>query len=181
MEKRMPFRVHKRPVLLLEVMIALALIVMAAIPLIYPHIYLLRTQRQFIEKVELDHVVNQHYVDVLERLYLNEISWAAILNQLEFRIEDDLQRIQYDGNLPYRGVYRFRVGPFKPKTEGSMLTLYLINLDYAFYPLRESPTEQNVLTYHYDLFVVRDLTQGGLPEGSEQDIEETPEEEAREI
>lgn len=144
---------------------------MAAIPLIYPHIYLLRTQRHFMDKVALDHAVNLHYVDLLERLYKNEISWAAILNELEFPItEEEFRQGGINVPLPFKGNYHFKVQKFKPKGEtGSPLTLYLIDLDYVFYPASQTPSEENALKYHYDLFVVRDLGDGDLPQG---DVEE---------
>jgi|GEM_PF-1735476 len=167
----------KRPILLLEVMIAIALIVMAAIPLIYPHLYLLRTQRHFMDKVELDHVVNLHFVDVMEKLYNNQISWAAVLNELDFPItEEELE--QYSGNkrFPFKGSYRFKVQIFKPKGEaGAALTLYLLDLDYLFTPTNQSSAIDNQLKYHYDLFVVRDIGDGQLPQG--EDDEETEDDE----
>lgn len=168
---------RKRPILLLEVMIAIALIVMAAIPLIYPHIYLLRAQRHFMDKVDLDHAVNLHYIDILERLYKNEISWAAVLNELEFSIsEEELKKSGYNKPLPFKGSYRFKVQNFKPKGEGGApLTLYVLDLDYVFHPAKQSPTDENRLRYHYDLFVVRDLGDGNLPQGDPEE-EETPEE-----
>lgn len=160
----------KRPILLLEVMIAIALIVMAAIPLIYPYFYLLRTQRHFMDKVELDHAVNLHYVNLLEKLYKNEVSWASIVNELEFSISrEELQ------SLPFKGSYRFKVENFKPKGEpGAALTLYLIGLDYLFV----SPSEEKKdLKYHYDLFIARDLGNGQLPQGDEEEEQEESDQE----
>lgn len=168
---------RKRPILLLEVMIAIALIVMAAIPLIYPHIYLLRTQRHFMDKVALDHAVNLHYVDLLERLYKNEISWAAILNELEFPVtEEQFQKAGFNMSLPFKGNYRFKVQKFKPKGEGGApLTLYVLDLDYVFYPAKETPSESNTLNYHYNLFVVRDLGDGAFPQGDPEEEEQADE------
>ena len=164
----------KRPVLLLEVMIAIALIVMVAIPLIYPHIYLLKAQRHFMDKVELDHVVNLLYVDAVERLYMNTFTWTSILNKLEYEIDaSDLKKIGYDKPVPFKGKYRFAVDTYKPKgKESSSFTLYLLTLDYEFSPAKESVTEFNQLKYHYVLFVVRDLGEGELPQGDESDFED---------
>lgn len=162
----------RRPILLLEVMIAIALIVMAAIPLIYPHLYLLRMQRHFMDKVELDHVVNLHYIEVLEKMYKNEeITWASVLNGIEFTIpQEKISSDSYDRPLPFKGTYRFKVDNYKPKGDGgAALTLYLIGLDYSFSPLNQDPSEENTLRYHYDLFVVRDVGDGQLPQGDEEE------------
>lgn len=174
-------KISKRPVLLLEVMIAISLIVMAAIPLIYPHIYLLKAQRHFMNKVELDHVVNLLYVDAVERMYKNEITWTSILNTLEFEVDaEDLRRIGYTKPVSFKGVYRLKDEIHKPKDEeDTPLRLYLISLDYQFYPKKEKPTEENILNYHYDIFLVRDLGEGDLPPGekvSEDTVEEEEEE-----
>lgn len=166
---------QKRPILLLEVMIAIALIVLAAIPLIYPHVYLLRAQSYFLEKVELDHVVNLHFVDLLEQLYLNKVPWGGVVNGQEFTFSDDtLSEMGYKRPLPFKGNYRFKVKNFKPKGESeSPLTLYLLDLDYSFYPKTQTPDKKNQLNYHYNLFVVRDLGDGILQlESSEDNVEE---------
>ncbi len=170
-------KIHKRPVLLLEVMIAIALIVMAAIPLIYPHLYLLKAQRHFMSKVELDHAVNLLYVDLLEQMYENKVSWTSIISKNEFKVEkQDFRRIGYTKPVPFKGAYRFTDSIHKPKGEEEVpFRLYIISLDYQFYPEKEQPTKDNTINYHYDLFVVRDLVGEGLPQGDDSTVE--PEEE----
>lgn len=157
-------------------MIAISLIVLAAIPLLYPHVFLLKAQRQFMDRVELDHVINLLYADVIERLYKNEIPLNAILNKNVFEITDyDLSRIQYDKRLPFKGGYTFSVYHQKPRgVEDSPYTLYLLTLDFFFHPLRETPTESNTQRYHYNVFLVHDTGLGPLPSGEESSPEASP-------
>ena len=70
--------VKKRYVSLLEVLIAFALIVLCVLPLIYPHVAMFKSQKAFIRKVELDHVVNLLYAKILEKLYMNSIPWQEL-------------------------------------------------------------------------------------------------------
>lgn len=169
--RKKSFFLQKRSILLLEVMIAIALIVLAAIPLIYPHVYLLRAQRHFLEKIELDHAVNLHFVNLMEQLYLNKISWAAVVNEEEFSFSNDTFReMGYKSPFPFQGSYRFKVEKHKPKGESeSTLTLYLLDLDYSFHLKKQPSNSDYRLNYHYNLFVVRDLDGGFLPEGSAED------------
>ena len=164
----------KRPILLLEVMIAMALIVMAAIPLIYPHLYLLRSQRGFIDKIHLDHAVNRHYVTLLEKLYQNQIPFAAIVNEQEFPLPaDELYTAGEERLLPFTGHFRFKARRYKPKNDpDALLVLYLVGLDYEFIT---NYGAKDPLKYHYDLFIVRDLSSGELPPG-EEDSEDEDEE-----
>lgn len=92
---------RKRHFLLLEVMIAFALIVMCILPLIYPHTFILTSQRKFIHKVDLDHQVNRIYADIVERLYRNGIPWNDIISGTEFEVNDLLlQRLKLEKKTP---------------------------------------------------------------------------------
>lgn len=72
------FCLRRRPILLLEVLICFALIALCALPLIYPHVFMLRSEKQYVNAIELDHFVNILFIDTLQKMYQNEISWAQI-------------------------------------------------------------------------------------------------------
>ncbi len=158
----------KRYFLLLEVLIAFTLVVMAFLPMLYPHYYLLRAQREFIHKVDLDHLVNLAYADVTERLYRNEIPFFDLLGGRQFFIDDALlKRVGMDNQLPYKGTYKFSEKIHKPrKDEPVAYSLYLINLDFKFE--KEKPAKE-VIDYHYKFFVVRDLGGSLVEEDSKED------------
>ena len=75
-------RQSKRPILLLEVLVAFFLIVVAIFPLVGPHVFIYKSQRQFIDKIGLDRVVNEIYVDVLTELHENRIYLFDILEEI---------------------------------------------------------------------------------------------------
>jgi len=151
--------------LLLEVLIAFLLIAMCLLPLLYPHTFILTSQRRFIDEVELDHKVNLQYADIVKALYRNDISWEAIMSRVEFPI---------DTTLPYKGSYHFgKRRRQKPNKDDASYTLYLLPLEMTFVPKKGGTP----LCFHYDLFVIRDLGEGPLPQGEESDAEEGEEEE----
>src|ERR1700733_15257578 len=111
-------RVHKRPMMLLEVLIAFALIVAAVLPLLTPHLFMYKAQTEFIQKVQLDHDVNLLYGEVLQRLYLNRIPWAE-LQQNAYVIEPEmLHRTGIDpAKFRFQGGYRFKEIRCKPNRQ----------------------------------------------------------------
>lgn len=181
----MPFRFNKRPVLLLEVVIALMLVALCVVPLLAPQAYILYRQQRFLKEVDLDHLVNLLYADIVVRLYRNDIPWNNIIEGTEFQIDPDtLRRINFDQYLPYKGVYRFAIKRQKPQKKESPFTIYLLNLDFYFTPTDvKSPSK--VLKYHYEVFLIRYLETGEteilesdteIPEEEEEpvDSEEAP-------
>jgi hypothetical protein len=69
---------RRRPFMLLEVMIAFALVLSAFLPLIYPHYFIYQQQRQFIAKIEIDMLVNSLYAAILVQMQTNQISWHML-------------------------------------------------------------------------------------------------------
>jgi hypothetical protein len=149
---------------LLEVLIAFVLIVLCILPLVYPHVAMYQSQMRFIREIELDHVVNLLYAKVLEKLYMNSISWNSLEQQV-FPIDTALlNEIQFDRPLHYIGSYNFfEAKPrFKPKKKGAPLSIYLYHLTFNFLPkeFEKSPEEikkKKTIKYQYDVFIVRDL------------------------
>lgn len=143
--------------MLLEVLIAFALIVLCALPLIYPHVFILRSEKKFVSSVELDHYVNLLFVDTLEKLYLNEISWAVIEGGKPQIIEDIGNHLMSDGNpLPFDGTYQFVEERKKVSKEGEH-SAHIFKLTYSFVPkkgvfLEKAPEKY---TYVYRIVIER--------------------------
>jgi len=145
-------RINRRYVMLLEVLIAFVLIVFCALPLIYPHVFILRSEKQFVATVELDHFVNLLFVDTLEQLYLNEIPWGAIEGEKSQPIDDAiLRRLGYDHTFPFNGVYYFQKKKYKKSSEDNHAA-YLLNLIFKFTPKQgvfvSKPVKEPTYTYN---------------------------------
>jgi len=152
----------KRPILLLEVLIAFAIIVLCIFPLIYPHAAMAKSQREFVRKIELDHAVTLLFAQIYQDLYTNRIPWPDIENNKRFEIQSqDLQKYNDNKKLLFRGIYWFEIVKHKPNAKTPQETnAYLINLNFTFYPeneKKEKEIKKKNLTYSYTLFVLRDL------------------------
>lgn len=156
------FSRRKRPFLLLEVLIAFALVIFCAIPLIAPHVDMFRAQRSWLDKEELDHAVNLLYVDLLEKLYTNKIDWITLRGEPEVIITPEmLKEAGYTKPLYFTGKYKFTLDRFKPKKE-DQFNLYLYDLTFSFVPiaLAKADTEtqkKQSIDFNYKVFVARDL------------------------
>ncbi len=69
----------KRPFLLLEVLIAIALVALCAYPLISPHYRLAGEKQSAIRRLQLERGADEAFCEVQERLYKGEVSWDAII------------------------------------------------------------------------------------------------------
>jgi hypothetical protein len=157
--------------MLLEVLIAFVLIVLCALPLMYPHVYFLKSQKEFIRTIELDHLVSLMYGDVLQRLYLNDIPWSDIENKKEIPVDENLlQRIGYDKKFFFEGNFRFEIEKSK-HTETRERWAFLLKLIFTFKPLGASSKKQDPLEYHYLLYMERHLKQ--LVESIDEDGQES--------
>jgi hypothetical protein len=152
---------RKRHVILLEVLIAFALVVLCVLPMIYPQVYIFKSEKGFIEAVELDHVVNLLYADRLQKMYLNEVGWSEIEEEKPVPISDEMLReIGYKGDFPYKGQYQFSISRRKPPPPEDRL--YLVQLNFVFSlkkPLSSKSdgekTKPEELTYSYLIFIER--------------------------
>lgn len=68
----------KKPFLLLEVLIALALVLLAAVPLIVQPIRLYRAELKLLEQVEGERIADWTFSEIKESLLKNEIPWEKI-------------------------------------------------------------------------------------------------------
>lgn len=148
--------------MLLETMIALALIVLCLFPLLAPHLALYKAERAFIRKIDLDHQVSLFYASILEKLYTNAIQWEELM-QNQFPLPKE-------GFAQYEGSYNFNEVPphFKPKDVQAPYSLYLFTLTFNFVPseLNQKSDEvkkANTVKYQYQVFVVRDRRPQNAP------------------
>jgi hypothetical protein len=126
------YHLIRRPVALLEVMIAFALVVLCAIPLIYPHVFILRAEKQFVAESALDHQVNLQYADVMQKLYQNLIPIEEILEGKEFPLPLGV-RTEDGTPLSFNGSYHFEVVKKKESSEKKH-NAYLLRLVFQFTP-----------------------------------------------
>lgn len=122
----------RRHSLLLEVLISFAIVALCILPLLYPHVYILQSQKKMIQTVELDHIVNLVYGNTLEKLYLNEIPWDTIINQKETQIDDQMVTdCGFGCPTPYTGTFKFKEIKHKPKKiQDKALYLFLLTFDF---------------------------------------------------
>lgn len=147
-------RVHKRHAILLEVLIAFALVALCALPLVYSHAYILRAEQEFIQKIKLDHVVNLLYADFYERLQTNEFPWDAFINKHPLPIDPVLlKQLNGDQAFPYEGMYYFEIMKHKPKGKDEPFTLNLLKLHFSFI----SKSVLKTYEYEYLIFAARRL------------------------
>ena len=65
----------RRPYLLLEVIIALSLAALCAIPLLAPHYALVKREAALLEQVQLERVAEESLAEIKQRLYAHKIYW----------------------------------------------------------------------------------------------------------
>lgn len=154
---------RKKHVTLLEVLIAFVLVSFCLVPLIYPHVGILREQHQFLRKIQLDHAVNLYTGHIIEKMHRSEIPWYMIEEGKLMPVEDEvLRQLNPDYPLAFKGMYRFDVIKSKPKNaEAGAPKAYLLKLNLYFLPGKsehgaaEYTDKKNPFQYSIDLFVRR--------------------------
>jgi hypothetical protein len=148
-------KTSRRPFLLLEVMIAIVLVALCAIPLLYPHFYMLKEERNVSDTIELQRLVNQFHVEILEQLHKNEIDWKHIENEISGPLESEqLNKIGHEGS------YSLSILEDNPD-QGK----YLLQLTLSF---KRKSVKGEPKTFNYSVFVKRKKTS---PLSSETDTE----------
>lgn len=88
---------------MLEVLIAFALIALCAIPLIYPHVSMVKVQKESINKMKVNHAAKLILVNVLEKMHKGTISLNDIQEEKIFEVTaDELKEI-----TGYNATYQF--------------------------------------------------------------------------
>ncbi|HRD56303.1 MAG TPA: type II secretion system protein [Parachlamydiaceae bacterium] len=138
--KKLP-KYQKRTFLLFEVLIAFALIALFAIPLISPHISMLKAQKELEIKTRINHAANIIYVHLVEKMHKNEIALQDIEEGKILAVQAELLQ----GILGYRAFYSFKIDKSKKKDDDS-LAAYVAVLKVTFKPLLAKKQEMNFET-----------------------------------
>ncbi len=161
------YSVKKRHILLLEILIALAILTMCILPLLSPHATILNQQQRFLKKTTLDHVVSLLYVDVLEQLQKNIIPWQSIQEHAQIAIDGEmLKRVGFDRPFPFNGTFRFDEKPHEksgePSIKGDKNTgwyVYKLVVTFVFTPT-DSKKEKEKYIFPYRLTLLRHTANG---------------------
>lgn len=126
--------ISRRHMILLEILIALALITLCILPLLTPHVAMIKQQKKFINEMKLDHTVHLLYVDVLEQMQQNKISWAQIAEKKPIPIDDAMwTRIGANSPPHLKGSYRFDEVKRK-ENETTLWAAHLLTVTFTFEP-----------------------------------------------
>ena len=160
-------KIHKRHMSLIEVLISFSLVVLCIFPLLFPHVFILKEYRTFIDKIELDHEVNLLYGKVLERLYKNEIPWNTIMNQQEIPINET----EFSEKIPFNGSYRFTIDKIK-SSEDKSNSAVLASLIFTFIHNNEVAIDKKskTLDYKFSVFLLQKLNASvQIPESEDEE------------
>ncbi|MBA3958522.1 MAG: hypothetical protein H0X51_09065 [Parachlamydiaceae bacterium] len=153
---RMDFRkksIHKRPVLLLEVLIAMALVALCMIPLIVPHFTLFQAHQKFSTTMQVNRTVNQLYVEVLDRLHKNEIPWSSIQERQSLPIDPLLEKLTIT-SFPYTGNYQFEEVKHK-SNKSTGWSVYQLKVIFHLSPRNPGKNEEAIQDFVYALPLLR--------------------------
>jgi hypothetical protein len=128
---------------------AFFLVVLCAIPLFYPHGYMLRAERGYLKTVQLDKAVDLVYAHLLQQLYENQIDWDQLAGSEWMEIDKALYRTP----LPFKGSYRFHYEGDQEEGKGR-----LYSVDMRFTSLDDSKAAP--LLYRYDVAIKRQPLDG---------------------
>lgn len=79
---------QRRPFLLLEVLIAMALIALCAIPLIGPQAWLAKQEKELYLEVEKGNQVHHLYAEVIRGFFRNDFNWGEIIEEKRIKVND---------------------------------------------------------------------------------------------
>lgn len=160
-------RAKKRPMLLLEVIIALALVALCIIPLVVPYVAVIRQQQLATQTMELDHLVNLLYVDLLEKLYENQIPWETIEEGSQKMVDPQmLSRLKEETgkSFPFQVTYQFHTLREKRdnKSDNWSWSLHEMELVIAFWR-EDAPSRHAKPAYQFPLYFTMARHNKGTP------------------
>ena len=166
------FKRQRRSMLLLEVLMALALVALCILPIIAPQIGIVKAQKSFMHQMELDHAVHLLYVDVLEKLYTNKINWNEIEQQTASSINREMIPEKYEG------TYHFQIVKHK-KDKTEEWQVYLIKLVFT---LSAKDNLKQPFSFPYTLTLVKHnkAAQTATEEPSKESEKKQPKDENKE-
>lgn len=130
-------------------MIAFAIVVICALPLITPHVWMIKEEKSFIHDLEKDRYISNIFAYIVENLHQNEIPWSS-LDQRDKTWQIQKEAIEEIPNSwPYtilvQSYYKEKDGP----EEGQ--DYHLVNINII---LINDQTKKEK-TYKYKLFIER--------------------------
>lgn len=143
---------RKLHMILLEIVIALALVALCILPLIGPHIEIVRSHLKFAKLMELDRAANLIYVDLLEQMHRNSLPFPDIKNPHVFPLNlDHLSKDKTDFPA-IEASYKFT-----GKSKGNeSARLYLLQLHINVKPKGASEEEASK-EFTYPVCVLRNM------------------------
>lgn len=102
-------KVKRRPFLLLEVLIALAIVILCAYPLLSTHFFIYKTEKKFATTAEVHRLVNSVFGYIVEQLYANKIPWKDLLEQTIYPLTDkEKKNLGFPADFPYEVAYQVK-------------------------------------------------------------------------
>jgi len=141
---------RKVPFLLLEVLVALTLVILCAVPLILKPIQVYRAERFFLEEVEGERLADLTFSEIKEKLLNNEIAWEKIpdMNQTSSPFKLPPGTLFVPGRAPKRveRTYTLRCKGEKKGLNGE--TYKMIHVKVEFSPeLSRRKKKENAYRY----------------------------------
>lgn len=132
----------RRPVILLEILIALFLVAIAIFPLLYPHVAILKEEIRLTKELELYPKLAAIHANVLIDLHSRKYPIELLKKGIERPITKEELGLAFEGTL--------LLSLDKKRREGTNASKYLLNVDYSLKPVGGSgrPVEA-----HYQYFV----------------------------
>ncbi len=139
----------KKPYLLLELLIALALVTLLAFPLINQPFRLLHKEIASLERTELERLSELYFAKIKERLYRNEIPWEVLAKDKQTPLfEKDKITLAHSKHI-------FRIKTYlwtKKRTEDD----YLIGVNIVFTPKPQGGHTHKEISFFYRLFLKKE-------------------------
>lgn len=168
----MPYKkVSKRPILLLEILIAIALITLGILPMLAPFVRIYQIERNQVQEIQAAHALANLHVAFIEQLHKQEIAWDDLTGANIVEISNDfLNRLNYKA---FRWITINKKKPVKAPV------FFLLNIDYLLMPsnIEANPSElfqseslqAGILKTHYLLFASIQKQQSKPPENEDEE------------
>ncbi|MGE3953591.1 MAG: hypothetical protein AB7F31_00140 [Parachlamydiales bacterium] len=128
----------KRPFLLLEVLIAIALVALCAYPLLSPHYRLAGEKSATLRRLKQERAADEAFCEVVARLYRGEVEWEKIIKPVKGKPKAILKLDEATAVITTKESHH------KGKR------IYFRLLDIAI-----TPNGEKEQTYHYNLYAQR--------------------------
>lgn len=148
-------RIRKPKFLLLEILIALVLVFLCLFPLLKTQVFILERERKFVHEIEAQRLVNLALVEIIEKLYTNQIKWQAIEER-----QIDPEALTFNSSKAYQIHYQLYAkeklnnqGKLEKVNETKKESYHMITVILTI----SSTQSSKDLSYTYDLFIEKHL------------------------